>query len=544
MTIPEDEIKLILNDFYKENYSKALNNLLPITKKNPNYLLGWKILGAIYLQMGKLSDAHKINTNVIKLSPKDPEAYYNLAINLKAMNNITESIEAYKNAIMLKSDYVEAYNNLGLIFYEIENFNDAKSYFIKTLSLLTGQSSYTALINLGNTYKKLEDFNNAIDSYKKAIMSNNRVPEAYYNLGITYLILGDIQKSEINFEKAISIKKNYTDAHRQLSLIKKYKISDNHFRTLKSLYSDESFTELQKCHINFALAKAYEDTAQYDKAFNHYKEGNSQRKKILNYNIDIDIKYFQDIKKTYELLKTHDSSFNDNIEIKPIFIVGMPRSGTTLIEQIISCHTKVRAAGELTLVGKFGKLISKNSKKINDDDLLNFRNFYLSKIVSLSNKHQYVIDKMPSNFLYLGLIKTVFPQSKIIHVIRNPSSTCWSNFKRYFVSKEIGYCYDLLDITKYFKLYQSLMKFWKEEIINNNTYDLNYDLLINNQEFEIKKLIKYLDLNWEDACMKPHLNKRAIATASNIQVREKIYQDSANDWLKYKKYLNNVFSEL
>ena len=451
---------------------------------------------------------------------------------------------AYKNAIMLKSDYVEAYDNLGLIFYEIENFNDAKSYFIKTLSLLTGQSSYTALINLGNTYKKLEDFNNAIDSYKKAIMSNNRVPEAYYNLGITYLILGDIQKSELNFEKAISIKKNYTDAHRQLSLIKKYKISDNHFSTLKNLYSDESFTEFQKCHINFALAKAYEDTEQYDKAFNHYKEGNSQRKKILNYNIDIDIKYFQDIKKTYELLKTHDSSFNDNIEIKPIFIVGMPRSGTTLIEQIISCHTKVRAAGELTLVGKFGKLISNNSKKINYDDLLNFRNFYLSKIVSLSNKHQYVIDKMPSNFLYLGLIKTVFPQSKIIHVTRNPSSTCWSNFKRYFVSKEIGYCYDLLDITKYFKLYQSLMKFWKEEIINNNTYDLNYDLLINNQEFEIKKLIKYLDLNWEDACMKPHLNKRAIATASNIQVREKIYQDSANDWLKYKKYLNNVFSEL
>ncbi len=544
MTPKEEDIKFILNEFHKKNYEIALKSLLPITKIYPEYLFGWKILGSIYLNMGKLSEAYKVNKTLIKLSPEDPEAHYNLAINFRAMNNIQESIKAYKNAIILKSNYVEAYNNLGLIFYDIENYNEAKIYFQKTLSLSTGPSSYPVLINLGNTYRKLGDFKNTISSYEEAIISNNKIPEAYFNLGITYLVIGDIENSKLNFQKAISIKNDYTEAHRNLSLINKYKISDNHFISLKRLYLDKTFTENQKSHINFALAKAYEDIEQYDNAFNHYKEGNKLRKKFINYTIDTDINYFQDLKKKYHALKSHHLNFDNNNEIKPIFIVGMPRSGTTLIEQIVSCHSKVYGGGELTTIGKFGKIISSENVNIDNNVLINFRKLYLTKIKSFSKNHNFVTDKMPSNFLYLGLIKTIFPQSKIIHVRRNPPSTCWANFKTYFVSNEIGYCYDLSDIKKYFKMYQDLMIFWKNEISNNNIYDLDYDSLTNNQETEIKNLIKYLDLNWEDNCLKPHLNKRPIDTASKMQVRKKIYSGSNNDWLKYKEYLNNIFDDL
>ena len=540
----DEEIKQILNDFHKKNYDKALKSLLPITKKNPEYLFGLKILGAISLQIGRLSEAHRVNKKVTELSPKDPEGHYNLAVNLKAINSIPEAIKAYKNAIILKSNYVEAYNNLGLIFLEIEKFKEAKSYFIKALSLLSGPSSYAAFINLGTTYKRLGDFKNAIDSYKKAITSNNKIPEGHFNLGIVYLIIGDIENSEFYFKKAVSLKNDYTDAHRQLSLIKKYKISDNHFSSLKRLYSDPKLSINQKCHINFALAKAYDDTEQYEMAFKHYYEGNQQRKKILNYTIDVDINLFENIKKINYSNKTYNSMFDDNIDINPIFIVGMPRSGTTLIEQIISCHSKVYGGGELTTVGKFGKIVLKENFNINYKDLLDFRNLYLSKIMSLSKNHLYVTDKMPSNFLYLGLITTVFPNSKIIHVKRNPPSTCWANFKSYFVSNEIGYCYDLSDIVKYYKLYKNLMKFWKDQTNSHNIYELDYELLTNNQETEIKSLINFLDLNWEDSCLKPHLNQRAIETASKMQVRKKIYSGSANDWLKYKPYLNNIFDEL
>ena len=544
MTLLDQEIKLILNDFNKKNYKKALKSLLPIIEKNEDHIFGLKILSAIYLQMGRFSEAHTVNKKVIKLSPKDPEGHYNLAVNLKAMNNIQESINAYKNAIILKSNYVEAYNNLGLIFLEIERFNEARSYFIKALSLLTGPSSYAAFINLGNTYKRLGDFKNAIDSYKKAIISNNKIPEGHFNLGIVYLIIGDTENSESYFKKAISLKNDYTDAHRQISLIRKYKTSDNHFSSMKRLYYNQTLSISQKCHINFALAKAYDDTEQYDKAFKHYKEGNQQRKKILNYTIDLDINHFENIKKINYSNNTYSSSFDDNIDINPIFIVGMPRSGTTLIEQIISCHSKVMGGGELRTIGKFGKLISKENVTVSNNDLLNFKNLYLSKISSLSRDQKHFTDKMPSNFLYLGLITKVFPNSKIIHVKRNPPSTCWSNFKSYFVSNEIGYCYDLSDIVKYYKLYQNLIKFWKDQIYSLNIYEVDYDLLTNNQETEIKSLIDYLDLNWEDNCLKPHLNQRTVETASKMQVRKKIYSGSANDWLKYKPYLNNIFDEL
>ena len=311
----EEDIKLILDDFYKKNYNSALKSLLPIIKKNPEYLFGLKILGSIYLQMGRLFDAHRVNKKVTELSPKDPEGHYNLAVNLKAMNSITESIKAYENAIMLKSNYVEAYNNLGLIFLEIEKFKEAKSYFIKALSLLSGSSSYAAFINLGTTYKKLGDFKNAIDSYKKAITSNNKIPEGHFNLGLVYLILGDVENSKFYFKKAISLKNDYTDAHRQISLIKKYNLSDNHFSSLKKLYSDQTLSINQKCHINFALAKAYEDIEQYEIAFKHYKEGNQQRKKILNYTIDVDINLFEKIKKINFSNKIYKSSIEDNLDI-------------------------------------------------------------------------------------------------------------------------------------------------------------------------------------------------------------------------------------
>ena len=156
----EEDIKLILDDFYKKNYNSALKSLLPIIKKNPEYLFGLKILGSIYLQMGRLFDAHRVNKKVTELSPKDPEGHYNLAINLKAMNNITGSIKAYNNAIILKSNYVEAYNNLGLIFLEIEKFKEAKSYFIKTLSLLSGSSIKS---------KRFSTFQNPTERFELAI---------------------------------------------------------------------------------------------------------------------------------------------------------------------------------------------------------------------------------------------------------------------------------------------------------------------------------------------------------------------------------------
>ena len=154
--------------------------------------------------------------------------------------------------------------------------------------------------------------------------------------------------------------------------------------------------------------------------------------------------------------------------------------------------------------------------------------------------NQFVTDKMPQNFLFLGLIAAAFPESKIIHVKRDPAAVCWANYKQYFTSKSLSYCYDLNDIIKYHSLYLNLMEFWEKKLIDR-IYNLDYELLTINQEDETKKLIKYLGLNWDVRCLFPQNNKRRIVTASNTQVREKVYKDSSQKWKKFKPFLNGIF---
>jgi hypothetical protein len=288
----------------------------------------------------------------------------------------------------------------------------------------------------------------------------------------------------------------------------------------------------------------YEDIGELDHAFSHLSEGNSLRKKLLNYSIEQDEKLFTKLKKTPPRLLKNSLAINGvSSGPKPIFILGMPRSGTTLVEQIISSHSEVTGAGELNHVYQFGANLALNVKDLTQLAISEFRNKYLSELSKVSNGKSVVTDKMPHNFLFIPLICAAFPEAKIIHVQRNAAATCWSNYKQYFSQKGLEYSYDLNDVVAYYHLYIGLMKFWQSKY-DNRIYNLNYEKLTTEQEKETISLIKYLDLNWEDSCLSPHNNKRSIRTASQQQVRQKVYKGSSQAWQKYKPYINNVFDSL
>ena len=229
--------------------------------------------------------------------------------------------------------------------------------------------------------------------------------------------------------------------------------------------------------------------------------------------------------------------------LMPIFIVGMPRSGTTLVEQIISSHAQVTGAGELDFAKQFGATIAAGITEVNSQSLLDFRHNYLNKLQNVSEGNLIVTDKMPQNFRYIGLLAAAFPEAKIIHVKRNPAAVCWANYKQYFVSKSNGYCYALDDVVSYHKLYEDLMKFWTNTL-NNRIYTLNYELLTVNQESESRSLIRHLDLDWHENCLSPQDNARSVATASNVQIRQRVYQGSSEQWKKYQQFLNGAFDGL
>lgn len=313
---------------------------------------------------------------------------------------------------------------------------------------------------------------------------------------------------------------------------------------MNEIYLNKNISKQQLCQINFALAKSCEDLEDFKQAFNHYREGNELRKNLLNYNISQDIKLFAQLKTNYDQIKKNSlNSKTFKNKIIPIFIVGMPRSGTTLIEQIISSHSGVTGAGELSFVSELGGAIAQGLSKPNIDALLDFRDKYLIKLNNYSNGNQIVIDKMPQNFRFIGLLASTFPEAKIIHVKRNPAAVCWANYKTNFLSNKIGYCNDLDNIIEYYRLYKNLMEFWENQL-PNRIYDVDYEFITVNQENETKRLINYLSLNWEDKCLFPQDNTRRVTTASNIQIRKKIYQGSSLQWKKYKPFLNGALDYL
>ena len=226
------------------------------------------------------------------------------------------------------------------------------------------------------------------------------------------------------------------------------------------------------------------------------------------------------IKSSFTKIKKSALTLED-IKIKkiPVFIVGMPRSGTTLVEQILSSHTEVMAGGELKFISELGVNIMNEIDNFNKESLMKFRESYLDKINKISNKNKLITDKMPQNFLYIGLISSAFPEAKIIHVKRDSSATCWGIFKKCFSleADSLAFGYSLDDIVKYYKLYIKLIRFFRDSL-RNDIYELDYESLVVNMEIETKNLIHYLNLHWEESCLSPHKNSREVMTLSLIHI--------------------------
>lgn len=542
-SITNEESSTLLDYFNTGNINNAQKLAELILTILPNHLLSLRILGIINFTKNNLKKALDFFNTITKYYPSDHEAYFNLGTIHKSFGNYDQSINFFNKAISLKNNYFEAFINLGNSLKILGKYDEAIEINKKAISIKP--QNYEGYINLGTIYQELNSHDYAISNYKKSLLYKKDNHESFFNLGISYRSIGKLSEAIKNFEKAISLKEDFSDAHRQLALLKSYKKKDWQFYKMLDLNSNKDISNINKCHINFALAKASEDIGDLKNAFNFYKVGNSLRKQNLKYNISFDIELFNNLKKTYSLIKKfiNYDELQSNTLI-PIFIVGMPRSGTTLIEQIISNHSKVNGAGELPFAKIYGHQIVNGKTDISIRNLLKFKKNYEFNIKSHSKGLKIITDKMPTNFQYLGLLTTVFPNCKVVHVKRDAVATCWGNFKTYFVPRNLGYCYDLNDIEQYFNMYLDLMTFWKNEIKTDQLFDLDYELLTLNQNNEIKNLINFLDLNWEDSCLNPHLNKREVSTASNIQVRNKIYTGSSNEWKKFKPYLNGYFENI
>ena len=501
------QIQILLNHFNAKNFVEVINKGKILLKKNPEYVILYNLVGSAYQNSGAHSEAKNFFEKGLKLDH----------------NNI---------AIM---------NNLAMTYKYLLQYELAEELYLKIISI---NSKYlNAFINLGNLKRDTNQFEEAIKLYEKALIINDNNPIVYYSLALAHQGIGNFEKAIDYSSKTLEIDPNFTRADHLISQSKKYHENDSHYINLKKKINEINPSSLEMVDIYFSLSKAEEDLQNIGAAAEYMILGNKLKKNLSKFNITNDINLIKDIKKKFDNFNTN--IINSNFEDKIIFILGMPRSGTSLVEQIVSSHSSVFGCGELPILSKIikdnfiseEKEIIKISKNLNDNPLLlnKLRKEYSVFIKNFKVQDQYITDKAPLNFRWIGFIKLIFPKAKIIHCHRDPKNNCLSIFKNLFEGG-LYFSYDQDDLVQYYNQYSDLMNFWKSKY-KNSILDIKYESLVSDNINEIKKILEFCDLDFDQKCLAFYKNKNPIKTMSTAQARQPIYKTSINSFEKYSKYL-------
>ena len=494
------KIDALSNKLNLGNFQEVIAETNLLLKKNKNEVF-FNILCLAYQGNGELDKSEAVMNEALKLSPNNP--YF--------------------------------LNNMGTTQHKMGNFKIAEDYFLRGLKIVPNYINI--LNNLGNLKRDLDNTDEAISYYKKSLSINPDIGPTLLNISICYQSLGNYTEAQNHLNYLLKLNPAFTIADRLLSSMKTYKKGDTHLLEMSKKVDKLMLSDIQLANLFCALGKANEDLKQYKLSFNYYKKGNDILKKLTTFNINEEKENFSNIKNfDYRL----NQDFKLNEKRKLVFIVGMPRSGTSLVEQILSSHRDVYGGGELV----FLKNIIDNrflKEKINDNIetiFQNSHNDYIDKISLINDSKKIFTDKTPLNFKYIGFIKKIFKNSKIIICKRDKYDICWSNYKNFF-TENLPFSNDLKDLGNYFNLYEDIIKFW-EDMFPNELFSMNYSQLIDNPEFEIRKMLKFCELDWDSSCMSHEKNTKTIKTASVTQARKPINKLGLNTSAPFMSFLGEL----
>lgn len=408
-----------------------------------------------------------------------------------------------------------------------------------------------ALHLLGLVCSHIGDYERSLSLIRKALNLDGESPIIHHNMGTTLRILGDIDQAKIHYRKALELKPDYLECYFNLSAINKFKTVDKAFiAPLLSNLNGPPIKRADACYGHFAAAKYYDDIGEYDRAFNHLQQGS-----MLN-GIKFDKEDYERTLATH--MRVADQAFYDKfraigIETElPVFIVGMPRSGTTLVEQILTSHPLIHGAGELADIPAISRSISRYTE--GDEDypscllgltpkiLQGFGGQYLKKLQGFDPSAVRVIDKNPINHQHLGLILTMFPKARIIHCSRYPLDVCISCYSENFRSGQ-SFSFSMEGLATFYKGYRSLMAHW-QAIAPDRIIEMNYESVVDDLEGEARRLIEFMAVPWDDNCLAFHKTRRPVTTASDVQVRQPIYRSSIRRSDNYARHLGPLREEL
>lgn len=532
-----------------ERFEEALPCFEEAARLNSGNSEVYRSLGSTYQHLGRGDQAVASFRRAAQIRPSDPKTWSALGEALLAQGNYRDALAAYQQAQRLSPDDPDLLNRTGHLHQYMGNLEEALPCFRGALQ--RNPRMIETIVHLGNTLTTLTRFDEARQCLESALRDNPGEPRLLGVLANVYEKLGDQDKAHEILRPLVESRVSEPTVAVVFGNISKHvDRRDEAIQYIEDLLRDTRITSADRQQLHFVAGKLYEAKKYYDEAFQHYKNANEVVKQ--SYDPANQVRLVDDLISTYTAEFMAGAPRASVRSDRPVFIVGMPRSGTTLVEQILASHPQVFGAGELTdvfgLMAELPGLLGTKEphphcmKQLNQSALDTLAQRYLAHLAAMSADAARVTDKLPSNFLLLGFIELLFPQARIIHCLRDPCDTCLSCYFQDFGSRH-AYSADLTHLGLYYREYQRLMQHWKK-VIRLPFLEIRYEDMVNDQETWSRRLVEFCGLPWDDRCLRFYESGRAVNTASYDQVRRPMYKTSAGRWRRYEKHLEPLITAL
>ena len=504
---------------------------------NPAHADALHLRGLVAFNANEHASAEAWVSHAINFFP-NPAFYNSLCIVQLTMKAFTAAAQTAREGLARQPDFAMLHYHLALALQFDGNLSDAALHYRKAIELDPGNSE--AHNNLGTVLNDLGDPEAALQHVREALELAPDVPAVHNNLGKTLISLGDMDGAELHFRRAIAIDPENFSYYRLLTQSKRLSVTDPCVVSMVArVKSVDPLSPTNQMHLHFALAQALDDNGNHEESFEHFRRANALYRASIDYDEQRALDLLRRIPSliTSELLEANRGT--GALSRSPVFIVGMPRSGSTLIEQILASHPQVFGVGERPDFEKALKTRIHPGSKIDIDalrtiaatPLTSIGHDYLRRIqavISNPQDYQRITDKYLFNFIYLGVIHLALPNARFIHIRRDPVENCLSIYSKLF--GDIPFAYDLGELGRYYRAYEELMAHWRSILPEGIMLEVEYEDLVNDFERNVRRMLAHCGLEWDERCMAFHQTRRQVLTMSARQVREPLFRSSLQRW--------------